>query len=285
MRKRKKGAAALCLAAVLLCLAATAVYTAAFIWSDDTRPPVISMSSDTLEVSVRATDAELLAGVTAMDARDGDVTGDILIQGVSDLSDGVAEVTYAAFDAAGNVSKAVRTLRYTDYEPPRITLSETLVFNANTSMDVLGRVVATDVIDGDISHLVKAELVSNTGSLSYPGVHEMELRATNSLGDTARLTLPVDVLSLGTYNATAVLKEYLIYLPQGSSFDARNYLEGLTLGINGALQRELSSMDVDIDSDVDPDVPGVYSVRYTVSYTRGTVEYVGYTRLHVVVEG
>lgn len=285
MRKRRNGAAALCLAAVLLCLAVTAAYTVVFIWSDDTRPPVISMTSDTLEVSVSAGDAELLAGVTAMDARDGDVTADILIQGVSNLSEGTAVVTYAAFDDAGNVAKATRTLHYTDYEPPRLALDGALVFNANTSMDVLGRVRATDVVDGDISRQVKADLVSNTGSLAYPGIHEVEFRVTNSLGDTTHLTLPVEVIPMGDYNATAVLKDYLVYLPQGSGFSARDYLKGLTMGINGELRSDLSEMDVRIDGSVNTDVPGVYSVCYTVSCTRGTMRYVGYTRLNVVVEG
>lgn len=285
MRKIKNGQFLLCLAAVLLCLAGTMIYTALFIWSDDTRPPVISMTSDTLDVSVSATDAEILAGVTAMDARDGDVTEHILVQGVTNLSGNTVTVTYAAFDSAGNVSKANRTLRYTDYKPPRIELNGALVFNANTSMDVLGRVGATDAIDGNIGRMVKAELVSNTGSLSYPGVHQVEFRVTNSLGDTSYLKLPVDVLPLGEYNAEVVLKDYLVYLPQGSSFNARSYLKGLTVGIYDELEDNLSMMDVRIESNVDTDVPGVYSVCYTVSYSPGVTQYTGYTRLNVVVEG
>lgn len=273
------------MAAVLLCLAATALYTVVFIWSDDTRPPVISMASDVLEVSVSATDADLLAGVTAMDVRDGDVTGSILIQGVSNLTDGTVTVTYAAFDSAGNVSKANRTLRYTDYVSPRFELKEALVFVANTSMDVLDRVGATDVIDGDISRMVKAELVGNTGSLAYPGVHEVQFRVTNSLGDTSYLTLPVDVVEQSDYNADVVLRSNLIYLPKGSSFSAGSYLKGLVTRFDDKLISSMSELDVNIESNVNTDIPGVYSVRYTVTYTRGVTEYVGYSRMHVVVEG
>lgn len=285
MRKKRNGAVWLCLAAVLLCLAATALYTVVFIWSDDTRPPVISMTSDVLEVSVSAADAELLAGVTAMDARDGDVTGSILIQGVSNLTDGAVTVTYAAFDSAGNVSKASRTLRYTDYESPRFSLEEALVFAANTSMDVLDRVGAADAIDGDISSMVKAELVSNTGSLAYPGVHELQFRVTNSLGDTSYLTLPVDVVNQNDYNADVELLRYLVYLPKGSRFDAGSYLKGLVTRFDEKLISRMSELDVNIESNVNTDIPGVYSVCYTVTYLRGATEYVGYSRMHVVVEG
>lgn len=284
MRKRKNQAIALCVAALLLCAAVTAAYTAVFIWSDDVRPPVISMDADSLEVSVSAADEELLAGVTAMDARDGDVTASLLVQGVSDLTDGAVTVTYAAFDSAGNVAKASRTLRYTDYTGPRFRLNGALVFNSGTSMDVLGRVGATDLIDGDISRQTKADLVSDTGSLSYPGVHQVQFRVTNSLGDTRYLTLPVDVLTAGDYNASVVLSNYLVYLPRGAEFSARDYLEGLTTGLGDEIPVSDPEMQVSIESNVRTGVPGVYSVRYTVSYSSGLAKYVGYTRLNVVVE-
>lgn len=284
MRKKRKGAVFLCAAALLLCLAGTLMYTAVFVWRDDTTPPVITMDSDTLEASVTATDAELLAGVTAMDNRDGDVTADILVEGVSNLAGDTVTVTYAAFDAAGNVTKATRTLRYTDYKPPRFALNSALVFNASTSLDVLGKFRVTDVIDGDIGDRVKATLVSDTGGLSNPGVHEVEFRVSNSLGDTAYLTLPVDVLNAGQYNASVQLSSYLVYLSKGGDFDPEDYLKGLDTGMDQITVKSGSGLRVDMESNVDTDVPGVYSVRYTVAYSRGATEYVGYTRLNVVVE-
>lgn len=284
MRKRKRSAVFLCMAVLVLCAALTAGYITLFIWSDDTTAPVISMTTDTLEASVTASDAELLAGVTATDNRDGDVTHSLLVQGVSNLTDDAVTVTYAAFDSAGNVSKATRTLRYTDYQPPRFDLNNSLVFNSGTSVDVLGRVQAKDQRDGDISRQVKAELVSNTTSLAYPGVHQVQFRVTNSLGDTAYMTLPVDVLPSGDYNATVVLKDYMIYLPKGRDFNARSYLLGLKTPLSQDTLEDLSEMTVRVDSDVNTNVPGVYSACYTVSHIRGSMEYVGYSRLIVVVE-
>lgn len=285
MRKRNRNAFLLCMALLALCAALTAAYIAVFIWSDDTTAPVISMDADTLEISVTASDAELLAGVTATDNRDGDVTRDILIQGVTNLTEDTVTVTYAAFDSAGNVSKATRTLRYTDYRSPRFDLNESLVFNSGTTLDVMSRVRAEDQRDGDISRQIKAELVSDTTSLAYPGVHQVEFRVTNSLGDTARMTLPVDVLPNGDYNSTVVLKDYLIYLPKGRAFEAGSYLLGLNTPLSQDTMEDLSEMKVQVDSDVNTNVPGVYSVCYTVTYTRGALEYVGYSRLIVVVEG
>lgn len=284
MRKRKNGAIFLCAAAVLLCLAGTFLYTALFIWPDDTTPPVISMASEELAVSVQDDAAALLSGVTAVDDRDGDVTADILVQGVSGISGDTVTVTYAAFDAAGNVSKATRTLRYTDYQPPRFSQKDALVFPSGAASDVLDWISAVDVIDGDISSQIKANLVSNSGSLSNPGTHQVEFRVTNSLGDTSYLTLPVDVHTAGSYNATVELKDYLVYVSRGGDFDPADYLRGLNIGFEDEVIRDRSQLKIKTLSNVDTDVPGVYSVRYTVTYFRNTVEYVGYTRLNVVVE-
>lgn len=284
MRKRKNSAIFLCAAAVLLCLAGMIVYMALFVWPDDTTPPVISMETDELAVSVQDDDAALLAGVTAVDDRDGDVTANILVQGVSNLNGETVTVTYGAFDAAGNVSKATRTLRYTDYEPPRFGQRGPLVFTASIASDVLGQLSAMDVIDGDISSQVKANLVSNTGSLTNPGTHQVEFRVTNSLGDTSYLTLPVDVYAQGSYNAAVVLEDYLVYVPKGGDFSPADYLVGLDVGFVDEIVEDRSVLNVKTQSDVNTNIPGVYSVRYTVTYFRNTVEYVGYTRLNVVVE-
>lgn len=284
MRKKRRSTALLCLALLILCAGLTAAYTVLFIWRDDTTPPVIAMAEDILEVSVSASDDELLAGVTATDNRDGDVTDSLLVQGVSNLADGVVTVTYAAFDAAGNVAKAARSLRYTDYEQPRFDLYAPLVYNASTAVDVLGRICATDLRDGDISGRIKADLVSNTSSLAYPGTHEVQFRVTNSLGDTAYMTLPVDVLPSGDYNATVLLKDYLIYLPKDREFNARSYLQGLDIGLSRDPVEDQEELSIQVDSNVRSSVPGVYSACYTVTYVRGVMEYVGYSRLIVVVE-
>ena len=106
--KRKKGV----LLFTALCCVAFAVYFVLSRQAVDHTAPEISFLNEEIEVSVGATETELLSGVTARDARDGDVTGSLVVEGVSVLEpDHTAEVTYAAFDKAGNVAKARRTLR------------------------------------------------------------------------------------------------------------------------------------------------------------------------------
>lgn len=248
----------------------------------DNTAPEISFASDTLQVSVTASDAELMAGVTAWDNKDGDVTASIVVEGIVGLSsDQLATITYAAFDQAGNVAKAQRTLQYTDYHSPRFSLTAPLVFRSGSSFNVLNYIGAEDVIDGVLDDRIKATLVSTEGALSEEGTHEVEFRVTNSMKDTAYLTIPVDIYSAGTYNATVTLSDYLVYVEQGSSFDYRDFLESFQKGSETvSLKDSPSDVSVSCDSDVNTNVPGAYSVTYTV--TSGS--YTGYTRLIVVVE-
>ena len=111
MRKKRIWALLIVTFAYCIGFAAYLVYTRQI--SDNT-PPEISFLSDVLEVSVEASEDDLLVGVTAKDSKDGNVTNSVLVEGISGLSsDQLATITYAAFDQAGNVAKAQRTVQYT----------------------------------------------------------------------------------------------------------------------------------------------------------------------------
>lgn len=277
----KKGKWALLVITVLCCLgfAAYLVYTKQIA---DNTPPEISFTSDLLEVSVEASEDDLLAGVSALDAKDGDVTNSILVEGISGLSsDQLAIVTYAAFDKAGNVAKSQRTLRYTDYHSPRFSLSAPLIFRSGSSFDLLKFISAEDVMDGILDNRIKATLVSGEGALNEEGIYEVEFRVTNSMRDTAYLTVPVEIYPVGLYNATVTLTDYLIYVQQGDLFDYNDYLDTLQVGTETiSLSSIPSDVSVSYNSDVNLNTPGTYSVTYTLK--KGS--YTGYTRLIVVVE-
>lgn len=308
---------------VLLCAITTATYAYLYVLSDDTTAPIITIDSEVLEVSVHADDVTLLQGVTAIDNEDGDITSSILVEGISNLlADDTAIISYAAFDEAGNVSKAKRTLKFIDYEPPVFGQNRALVFQSNASPDILSFMSASDKLDGDISNRIKGTLISDTSNLNNPGIHQVEFRVTNSLGDTEYITLPVEVYTAGTYNATIELSDYLIYVKRGSVFKPEEYLENMFVGSNEySLKnqnppienltmeqiRELGNDKeteirtyinnyVDPSDNVDPfvsivnveiknEVKNTIPGIYSVTYTVNYEDrYVGYTRLNVVVE-
>ena len=256
--------------------------------TDNVAPKItIDESGGMLQISVRQPEEALLQGVTAQDARDGDVTASVIVESVGNINSlDQVTVVYAAFDQAGNVTKAQRTVQYTDYQPPRFSLSAPMAFPYGSHFNVLDYIGAQDQQDGDIRHRVKAILLDNA-AITTEGIHDVHFRVTNSLGDTEELVIPVEVYPVDTYTAKLSLTNYLVYIPAGSTFNARSYLNtftlsGETVSMAGNLPGDIR---LEIDGTVDPQTPGVYPVSFRATKTVGTRTYTGYSKLIVVVEG
>ena len=246
----------------------------------DSESPNITIESGLLEVSTHDPESVLLQGVSARDSRDGDVTDSVVIESIGGITgDHQVTVTYAAFDKAGNVAKMSRVIRYTDYIAPRFALDAPLAFAYGSSFDIMDHVGAQDERDGDITHRVKATSLSSA-PISDPGVYDIRLQVTNSLGDTEILTLQAEVYPAGNYNSQLTLTDYLIYLPQGSAFDAKDYLDTFSYSINSTdLSRGApNDYHLTVSGKLDTALPGVYEVEYYQIYT-------AYSELVVVVEG
>ncbi len=278
---RKKGKWLLFLL-VLICCGGFAVYQ--FLWNQtyDREPPKITMDQDELTLSVSDPESALLQGVTATDARDGDVTDSVVVESVRGVvANQEFTVTYAAFDSAGNVTKAQRTVRYSDYVSPRFSLTGSLLFHASSSLDVFSVVKAEDVVDGDLTDRIKATMTSGGQQISAAGDYTVEFRVTNSLGDTSYFEAPIRVIAAESNTATVTLSEYLVYASKGDKIEPKEYLDRLNAGKETiSLGHSNSDVSIDVDSNVDTDTPGTYWVDYTITYG----DYVGQSRLIVVVE-
>ena len=236
-------------------------------------PPTISCPADTLEVSVSDDQAVLLAGITASDKQDGDLTDRILIQGVSKLiTNDTAKVSYIVFDSDGNAASASRTVRYTDYQRPHFSVHKALVYAENQEIKLLDRVSALDSVDGDITQSIRVSALAATAD---PEVQTVTLQVTNSMGDTAQLMLPLVIYSGTVVRPDVNLTDYVVYLEQGASFDAARYLASVSTPIGPG-----NTGDVQITGSVDTSVPGTYFVYYRYPYSVT----VGLTVLTVVVE-
>ena len=279
----------LCLAVILLCANLFVMFLFMHNRQVDNVPPQIHFAEEQLEVSVGDPQSALLQGVTARDLVDGDVTASVVVAGVRLLqSDGTIQVTYAAFDHAGNATRAERTARYTDYESPRFQITQSMTFAGNTNFDLFQSVKAQDQVDGDISHRVRITSLDGQ-AVTATGLHLVQLRVSNSLGETVELEIPVEVYPAGSYGATLKLTEYLIYLPAGRQLSAERYLDsftasGQTVSLADGLPEGYS---LEMKSNVKPTVPGVYTVEYRVTRQDqwGNNSVTGYAKLIVVVEG
>lgn len=272
---------------IVLCLGVLAGYQALDNLRTDSVPPQITIADGLLEASVQDPRETLLAGVTAVDDVDGNVTGSLVVESVRLLrSDGTVTVTYAAFDKSGNVAKKTREVFYTDYESPEFSLSRPLLFPQNVNYDVLSIISASDMLDGDISHRIRATVLDEVEA-GYSGTHHVQFRVTNNLGETVELVLPVEVYTPGVFEAKMELTDYLIYLEKGDTFDAKRYLKEFSLGrdtisIQGGVT---DKMELKVSGLVRANIPGVYEVNYEIRYTVSEQIYTAYSKLIVVVEG
>lgn len=228
--------------------------------------PEITFEQELLEISISATEEELMNGVTAFDKRDGDVSDTIIIESMSKLLSGNQRiVTYVAFDKDGYAGKAERRIQYTDYTSPRFSMVEPLKMDISSSdfTATLSPLRATDCIDGDISDqiiVVNAEL-SDMSLESLSGTYEVQV--TNSCGEVASLKLPVKMNLSGEKTsigyAQIELTEYLVYTGVGQEIYPGNYVKAVSVGGD-----EYSADDLQIVSEVDVNTPGVYTVTYLI---------------------
>lgn len=192
----------------------------------DDAAPVIVCSSSEIHVSVDASEEELLFGVTAMDAEDGDITSSVVIESISSFVEpGKSIITYAAFDSHNHVATASRTLYYTDYHSPRFRITDSLQFLSGTVINPLLYITAEDCIDGDISNKISMTLLESGDYISAIGVHPVEFRVTNSLGDVSSLQTEIVVYERSSYNAPSiVLSDYLVYTEPGERINPIDYV-------------------------------------------------------------
>ena len=76
--------------------------------NQDRTAPVITVPENGFVYEQDMTEKELLDGVTAYDAEDGDVTAAVFVEKISETADGRVIITYAAADSADNVSESSR---------------------------------------------------------------------------------------------------------------------------------------------------------------------------------
>lgn len=222
----------------------------------DTTPPQISCDTDTIDISVSDPESVLLQGVTARDDRDGDLTGSILIRGVTNLLSGnTARVSYVVFDSANNMATCQRTIRYTDYEKPRFALSQPLIYPEGGPVMVLDKLSAADSAGENISDNIS--IVSQNIDIYTAGQYFLTAQVSNSQGDIESVTLPVIISS--AKKQLVELKEYLVYLDQGASFNSGSYVSSVKDSAGAAY--DLSHLSV--EGQVDTSVPGTYYVSYS----------------------
>ena len=264
----------------------------------DSKPPVISMESESIKVSVEDPEEALLAGITVTDNRDGDVTDSLFVEKMDNFTTfGTRQYAVVACDKAGNISKATRELVYTDYRKPQFSLSEPLRFPLGTT-GIVTNIGAKDVIEGDINSQVR---VTGAHSMSnIAGDYPMEFAVTNEAGDTSTITATVTLYDIAAENVKPKieLKDYLVYASRTEKVRVTDYVKSMKLGnveyihrgsalvpknerfVSNTMPEEIALSKLHISDGVDYSNPGTYEIVYEYTFEGET----GTVRLIVVVE-
>ena len=240
----------------------------------DTTMPVINVEGEIIEVSLQATDEELLKGISAYDEKDGDLTNKIIIESVSRFVEpGVSRVTYAVCDNDNNIASATRKIRYKGYKSPRFSLKESLCYSVYETPNLKKVISVNDSLVGDIT--ADMILTSEDYTKSVPGVFTINARVTTPKGDTASLDIPLIVEDRSEAAPEIKLKEYLIYANKGDKIDFEDYLVE-------AIDREDRDItdDVIIETKINMKKEGTYLVHY---YAEDRNDNKGHAVLVVVV--
>lgn len=259
----------------VLASAATAFLVVREELSTDRTIPEIRVETEMIDVSLKATDEELLQGVIAYDKKDKDLTDKVIVESMSRfIEKGVCKVTYAVCDSDNNVAKATRLVRFTEYESPKFRIVGNLCFSLYEHIDIRELIIAQDSLEGNIS----SQLVVTSGdySTSIAGAFSLDVSVTNQKGDTSVIKLPLIVEDRPLSVPQIELSEYLVYTKAGQPISFDSY-------IVDALDMNETSLrgSVIIESNVDFNKPGTYHVHYYATDSLGNR---GHSIMTVIVE-
>lgn len=229
----------------------------------DNSAPVITATDKTID---QGSKFNPLAGVTATDKEDGDLTSNVTYDGfVNTNAPGDYRITYQVKDSKGLVAKKVITVtvRKVSNDKPVIKGAVDQTINVGDAFDAKAGVTAFDTEDGDLTNKLVITSKVNTNT---PGMYAVDYRVTDSIGNTTTKTIIVSVLikAPGIFDNTAPkLTAENKTVNQGSYFDP---MAGVT-----AYDKEDGDLTSKITHSgfVSTAQPGQYFLTYTVEDSVG----------------
>lgn len=158
---------------------------------EDTTPPVITLTGDSVIELIVNFDTYTDPGVTATDSRDGDLTSEIIVGGdnVDVNIIGQYVITYDVSDSSGNsATQVTRTVNVVaDSTAPVITLSGSSVLRLeiNNSTYTEYGAAATDYVDGDLTDSI---VITGSVDTTNYGDYTITYTVSDSSGNEAIAT-------------------------------------------------------------------------------------------------
>ncbi|EGW53319.1 beta strand repeat-containing protein [Candidatus Endoriftia persephonae] len=232
----------------------------------DNDPPAITLLGAT-PLTVEAGNNYIDSGATANDAKDGDISANIVLSGsVDTTTPGSYILTYNVADAAGNNAAAVtRTVVVADTTAPVISLTgdATQTINLGSSYSDPGA-SATDSLDGDISSSI---VVSGTVNTSAVGTYTLTYNVADAAGNAATaVTRTVNVVLVVGLDSIPPVITLNGASPQTVSVGTSYSDPGATA--NDDRDGDISA-NISVSGSVNSSLVGSYSLSYNVSDAAG----------------
>ncbi|MBY0757491.1 DUF5011 domain-containing protein, partial [Clostridium sardiniense] len=218
--------------------------------------PVIS-GADNVSIT-EGTAFDPMAGVTAVDTEDGNITKDIKVSGSVDTNKpGKYEVTYTVTDSDGNIVTVKRSVtvnpKMVEINNAPVIKAENKTIKVGSKFDPMTEVSATDKEDGNITNKIK--VIENTVNVNKPGTYKVVYEVTDSQGAKTIKTITITVVS---NDKPVISGADNVSITEGTAFDP---MAGVT-----AVDTEDGNItkDIKVSGSVDTNKPGKYEVTYTV---------------------
>ncbi|XRG77736.1 immunoglobulin-like domain-containing protein [Rossellomorea sp. GAMAL-10_SWC] len=222
---------------------------------DSTKPVIHGTADKKININSKF---DSMAGVSAVDNVDGELTKSIKVTGIVDTKKkGSYTLTYTVSDKFRNLTTAKKTITVIDNIPPVIYGAVNKTININTNFNPITGVTAKDNVDGSLTKLIKVTGTVNTKKI---GTYTLKYTVTDYSGN--RMVLPrkitvkdnIPPVIYGAAPKTIKLK---------SSFNTRS---GVTAKDN--VDGDLTKL-IKITGTVNTKKKGTYTLTYVVADKTG----------------
>ncbi|EUJ35704.1 putative peptidoglycan linked protein [Listeria weihenstephanensis FSL R9-0317] len=196
-----------------------------------------------------------LAGATANDTEDGNVTSSIKVTAndVDTSKVGTYHVTYSVTDSDKNTTTKTITVTVTSNDAPVITATDKTV-KKDLTFNPMAGVTANDTEDGDVTS--KIQITASDVDITKVGTYHVTYSVTDSDNNTTTKTITVTVTSNAAPSITGVDKT----LKKGTAFNPLTSMSAFDLE-DGDLTNQIKVTA----NDVDTSKVGTYHVTYSVT--------------------
>ncbi|PFY42366.1 cell wall anchor protein, partial [Bacillus toyonensis] len=231
----------------------------------DMEPKLTAPTKTTINVGDKF---DPMAGVSATDKEDGDITSKVTVDGSVDTSKpGTYELTYTVLDSKGHTVIAKQTVTVkqkveTTNEAPVLTVPFTTTLRVGEKFDPMAGVSASDKEDGNLTNKIKYKGNVDT---SKPGKYIVEYWVVDSKGVNATATQSVIVKE----NEETPDMEPKLTVPTRTTINVGDKFNPLS-GVKAIDNEDGNITDkVTVDGSVDASKPGTYELTYTVKDSKG----------------